>query len=142
PEHAFRRRRHVPLRVHGGFGDPVRQPEPVRDVHDDRRHEVARLENERGCRAIQLGSPALFFERCYRYAAIPVTASPSTSVWMLYVPSYVFTDSRLHMWRITGYSAVMPLAPSTSRDSRAMSNAISQLLRLASEICSGWTLPA
>jgi hypothetical protein len=49
----------------------------------------------------------------YRNAWIPVIAPPTTSAWISAVPSYVTTDSRLFMCRMTGYSSVTPFAPST-----------------------------
>ena len=45
------------------------------------------------------------------------------------------------MWRITGYSVVMPLPPSISRASRAPCRATRTLLRLATETCPKVILP-
>src|SRR5207245_6866958 len=57
----------------------------------------------------------------HRNAFSPVRALPTTSVCTSCVPSYVSTDSRLFMWRITGYSSVIPLAPRIVRAVRAAS---------------------
>src|SRR6059058_1053316 len=46
------------------------------------------------------------------------------------------------MWRITGYSFTIPLAPRMSRASRAVSRAAATFARLASETCSGRIVPA
>src|SRR5207249_10841656 len=66
----------------------------------------------------------------YSYARSPVSASPTINVWISFVPSYVKTDSRLFMWRITGYSSVIPLAPRIERASRATSSAARTLFSL------------
>ena len=44
--------------------------------------------------------------------------------------------------RITWYSSTIPLPPCMSRDTRAMSSALPQLLRLTRLIISGATLPS
>ncbi len=46
------------------------------------------------------------------------------------------------MWRITGYSVVMPLPPCISRASRAPSSATRTLLRLAMLTCANVISPA
>ena len=56
-------------------------------------------------------------------ARSPVIASPITSVWTSSVPSYVITDSRFVMWRMIGYSSVIPFAPWIPRAVRAISSA-------------------
>ena len=58
------------------------------------------------------------------------------------VRAFVGVDRfEVHMWRMIGYSSVMPFAPRMSRAMRANSSAIRTLLRLASEICCGLHLP-
>src|ERR1022692_3197929 len=80
-------------------------------------------------------------EHGYLYAATPVTFSPITRACIWSVPSYVLTDSRLHMWRMIGYSSVIPLAPSRSRLSRAQSSAMATLFRFSMEMCAGSSFP-
>src|SRR5205085_1987535 len=75
------------------------------------------------------------------YAAMPVTASPMMRLWMSWVPSYVFTDSRFSRWRMTGYSSEMPFAPRMSRAMRAHSSAMFTLFILAIETWCGLSLP-
>ena len=53
----------------------------------------------------------------------------------------VVTVSRLHMWRMIGYSSMIPLAPSRSRDWRAQSRAMATLLRLSMETCAASACP-
>lgn len=55
---------------------------------------------------------------------------------MQIIPSYVLTASRFMTCRMTWYSSQMPLPPSMSRATRAMSNAFPQEFRLIIEIIS------
>src|SRR5205823_2356938 len=75
------------------------------------------------------------------YAAMPVTASPMMRLWMSCVPSYVFTDSRFIMWRITGYSSETPFAPRMSRAIRADSRAMFTLFIFPIETWCGFSFP-
>src|ERR1041384_2354133 len=68
-------------------------------------------------------------------ALIPVKCCPSTKVCTSFVPSYVYTDSRLHICRMIGYSPVIPFAPKIPRDVRAHSNAIATLFIFAIDTC-------
>src|SRR4051794_6589576 len=80
--------------------------------------------------------------RIYRNAFSPVSALPMTSVCTSWVPSYVRTDSRLLMWRITGYSSVIPLPPRIVRALRATSIAPRTLPILPRLTCSGRSVPS
>lgn len=77
----------------------------------------------------------------YLNACTPVMARPSTSPWISYVPSYVFTVSRLTRCLIMWYSSLMPLPPSVSRAILAISSALPVELRLISDTISGVASP-
>lgn len=68
--------------------------------------------------------------RGQRNADVPVSAPPMESECISEVPSYVNTDSRLFMCRMTGYSKEMPLAPRMVLADRAISMASRTLLSL------------
>src|ERR1043165_4748153 len=93
------------------------------------------------CAAASVASFSAFALIGGLYAAMPVTASPMMRLWMSCVPSYVFTDSRFIMWRITGYSSDTPFAPRMSRAMRADSRAMLTLFILPIETWCGFSLP-
>src|SRR2546421_2614704 len=80
--------------------------------------------------------------RSQRNAFSPVSALPTESVCTSCVPSYVSTVSRLFMWRITGYSSVIPLPPRIERAVRATSSAPRTLPIFPSDTCSGRRMPS